>query len=203
MFKAIKEAFRTHEPTIFFRVGSSPLVEISVFEKQLHSFTDPARNLAEAQRSGIQPVNFMHLREQFNIEQLSGSVLFDSAPGPFPGNHWRILSMDDESDRVTIQLCGPFGNYDARIPPFNVSQYDILFTGISIPEYMSHGHTITLGEVVEKVLQAGYGKGNLVYPKDIEFKGETIYWADANGKLAPTGSRLINTTVSPQAHGKG
>lgn len=194
MLRALKEFFAPHEPTTFFRVGSSYPIEVPVSILQLISFSNPARNIAEAQENGIKPVNFHQICEQFPKEQILNSVLFDTPPsGIRLGNHWRIVGLDDKRQLVTIQLCGgPFGNHDTDIPPFTVSQYDILFTGMSTPEYQRYGHPISLFRVNELIRQGGlHETPNPVYPKGLKMKKETIYWADANGKLAPTGRRLI------------
>jgi len=192
VLQALKEAFSSREPTTFFRVGSSWPVEIPESVLQSILFSDPARNIAEAQKEGIQPVNFHQILEQFPKDQILDSVLFDSAPlGFFPGNHWRIIWLDNNGPLAEIQLCGgPFGNHDAPISPFTVSQYDILFTGMSMQRYEYKGRPISLDLVNEKIRQAGFydNKTNFVhpkdvFPKDIEWKGETIYWADAQGKL--------------------
>lgn len=185
VLQALKEVFSSRERTTFLRVGSSFPVEVPLSTFQFILFSDPAKNIAEAQKEGIQPVNFHQILEQFSKDQILDSVLFDSAPlGFFPGNHWRITELDERRSLVTMQLCGgPFGNHDAPISPFTVSQYDILFTGMATQRYEHKGRPIPLYLVNERIYQARYGNANFVYPKDIEWKGETIYWADAQGKL--------------------
>ena len=185
VLRALKEAFSSRKPTTFLRVGSSFPVEVPVSFFQIHPYSDPASNIAEAQKDGIQPVNFHQILEQFPRGQILDSVLFDTPPsGNIPGNHWRIIWLDDPGSLAEIQLCGgPFGNHDAPIPPITLSQYDILFTGMSTQRYERKGRPISLDHVNERMVQAGHGTPNIVYPEDIKWLGETIYWADAQGKL--------------------
>lgn len=188
MLKALKEIFTPHEPTTTIRVGSSFPVEVPQSELRYSLFQQPECNTAEARKQGIQPVHLHQLLEQFPRDQVLNSVLFDNSPSDnTTGNHWRILELDDKLQSVTIQLCGgPFGNHDTRIPPITLSQYDILFTGMSTQQYERRGHPIPLEEVNERIQQAGYGTPEFVYPIDIHWIGQTIYWADGEGKLTPT-----------------
>lgn len=178
-FQRLHESLRSAgEPNRIIRVGSSFPVAVpeSVFLSM--TFTDPARNLAEAQKDGVKPVNFTDLLHQFSETQLKNSVLFDSAPsGPIPGNHWRILELNTENNALTLQLCGPLGNYDEAFPPTTVSQYDILFTGMSTPNYQIDKRPVSLQQLLQKIAKAGE------YSANIKYIGRTIYWSNKQGIL--------------------
>jgi hypothetical protein len=181
VLRAIKEVLGVRTPTILLRVGSSPPVEISEIIMFATPFCSPEKNIAEAQRNGIRPVNFQEIVQQFSKEQLETAVLFDTPPGGYlPGNHWRVLAIDDDTDSVKIQLCVPSGNYDLRIPPFTVSQHDILFTGVRFMRFTQKGHLLPLSQVVS--LRKASDSG---CPKDMQSNEQEVktYWTNNRGKL--------------------
>jgi hypothetical protein len=199
VLRAAKEILGLGEPLISLRVGSSQPIEISASARAAIPFVRPDWNIAEAQRKGIQPVNFHQLSEQLSKDDISNSVLFDTPPDGFhAGNHWRVTHVDDELDLVKIQLCTIFGNYDYRIPPFTVSQYDILFTGVTTERYEQNGKPIDPLSAVVKLVADSDG-----YPQGLILTKKTIYWTDSQGKLLPIAQHpLFNTDASPQARGK-
>ncbi|MCX6792045.1 MAG: hypothetical protein NT149_03340 [Candidatus Gottesmanbacteria bacterium] len=181
----LKEVFG--QPTVQIRVGSSQAVEMSVADRSNVQFVRPDWNIAEAQKNGIQPVNFHRLSQQFSETDLSNAVLFDTPPrGAHAGNHWRITDFNNEHGLVSIQLCGGGGNYDYQMPPFTVSQYDILFTGAKIEHYEKNGVPIQPLSVVVNLI-ANLGE----HPKDLTLAKETVYWVDANGKLLLKGEHPL------------
>jgi hypothetical protein len=155
-------------------------------------FFRPDQRLALAQEQGIRPINFEQISTQFTQEQLEYAVLFDSIKsGTIPGNHYRLVFKSEKSSLaiishplIDIQLCGGFGNYDIDgFPTLRISQFDILFTGLSLQHYSINQKPATLKEVHDEISKANVSKHGFIYPDSIKYQGEEIFWADANGNL--------------------
>lgn len=201
VLQALHEILFHEEPMARLQVGSSFPIDVPLSTYQFSLFQNIDQNIAEAQREGIRPVNFQQLREQFTMDQLLNAVLFDSPPVlPTPGNHWRVISFDDGKNLMDIKHTGTFGNHDTfRLPAFTISQFDILYTGITLLNYEENGKPISLDKINELVYKSGYGTDQFKYPEDIKFIGETIYWADAQGKLVTAQDHPLFTERIQQA----
>lgn len=185
ILKELRAFFSNKEPTAKITVGSAPPVDVPERVLFANPVISPSFQMREAHRRGLSPVNFDQLLQQFPLEELQNAVLFDTTPmAVTPGNHWRILSVDDEHHKVNIRLCGPFGNHDVRdIPPFSVSKKDVLFTGINRVQYEKDKQPVSLDAVNDLVMQAGYGTDNFMYPRNLRLTSEAIYFANSQGQL--------------------
>lgn len=189
VLQEIKKIFSRREHTHDITIGSSLPTKVSEFAFLYGSFRQPEFNLAEAKREGCQPVNYQVLRQRFPLTELANAVLFDTPPmGLIPGNHWRVVEIDDETKSMDIQLCGTLGNYNIpNFPPFTVSQKDALFTGLNVIQYEKDGKPVSLDTAHTLVSEGGYGAKKFTYPADLKLASQTIYFANQEGTLLTKG----------------
>lgn len=195
ILRSVKERFS--KPTFHTLVFGPVSVKVDLGRKWEGLFRvpvyDTARNLESARENGIRPLSLAEVLSQIN-GKTDNLVLFDTNPVVGPGNHWRVLHLDQEKRIGTLQLCGTFGTYDyQQVPPVEVPFDAVMFTGISFhPKYTISGTPAKLADVV-RVIQESCQQGR-DYPNevDIDHEADSIYFSDAKGTLRLKGNRLIN-----------
>ena len=99
-FLGIKEA----EPQIMANFAGIK-VPVSVEDLLTMPAADTQFNLYCAERDGIKPLSIGEVIRQLPPDQIAKSVLFDTPPsGLLPGNHWRIMGIDEEQGVVHLQM---------------------------------------------------------------------------------------------------
>ncbi len=122
------EIVQTGVPGIEWRVTSDLVLDTIA----LHSHSENIRELASRCAS---PLTFREIQNHLS-ENPESWVLFDTVPGTFTGNHWRVANIDPGNGGVTLKFCGNFGNYDIKgIEPFTMSIDTPFFTGVSVQKY--------------------------------------------------------------------
>jgi hypothetical protein len=203
MLEFLKELFHPPPKTFPIRIGSSSPVFVPESWFLIHPFPPPETNIVEAQREGLQPLNFKQIFKQIPAGELQNTILFDSTPTD-PGNHWRVIEIrpgSNNRDYVTLQLTSGFGVDEKDFPPVTVSQYDILYNGINIIHYGKKQKTgeinpINLEELNNRIDQVNANAKNFTYPEDITSPQETILFTDKDGNL-------LSTDNHPAFHGRG
>ncbi|MCL4360602.1 hypothetical protein M1555_05135 [Patescibacteria group bacterium] len=137
-----------------------------------------AQNLQIARREGVRPLCFADVLSQIEPEQLSIIVLFDTPPNtPLTGNHWRVDSIDQQNQTVTLQHCNGWGNSDhSWVQPLEAPYDWPLFSGISVHQYNYAGLVLPLVDVARR-----YDEDS----PDIPFLShkESIFFSNAEGTL--------------------
>jgi len=173
--------FRGREVDSFARVNigseTNPLWLVPEHPKDLRLFP-VAPNvdwlLGRASELGLKPLCLADVLSQIEEEEIERIVLFDSVPSlGLVGRHcWRIINLDREEETASLQLCGPFGNYDDEVSSVEVSLDRPLFTGISKHNYRIDGSFVDLNEVIQA------RKEGIKYARS-----EVILWSDEEGGL--------------------
>lgn len=175
--------------TLDFGPVSVTLKDVSRHERENLGFfasVNTAQKLQFArEKLGIKPLSLGEVLSQIN-GQTDNLVLFDTADASVTGggNHWRVLSLDQEKRRATLRLCSRFGTVDYQlIPPMEVPFDAVMFTGISFQEYTVSGTPVKLADVV-KIIQENINQGKEAL-EGIEEGADLIYFSDAAGILQP------------------
>ena len=151
---------------------------------EFDEIADTSWNLQVAKRVGIKPLTMADILSQIPEDQIHSMVLFDTAPNnPYPGNHWRVIDVDQDKKEAVLQHCGNFGNYDhKKIRPLRTPFDWELFTGVSVEHYILDGKKLPLSLVVKLYEDKTSTQIQLT---------ETILWSDKAGRLSKKGSRLL------------
>lgn len=183
---------RTSQTLVFGPVAVT-LTDVNDYQRKILfatvPFSDTAWNLESARKNGIRPLSLAEVLPQINGET-DHLVLFDTTPVMGSGNHWRVLSLDQEKRIGTLQLCGGFGTYDYRqVPPVEVPFDAVMFTGLSFERFTISGTPAKLADVVsynQEIIKQG-GSQVEAYRKlrEARRQSESTYFSDATGTLKP------------------
>ena len=115
---------------------------------------DHEENLRLAEERGIRPISFSDLQRRLKQRGLGGPenwILFDTAPesyGTPPGNHWRVLAVDNEIGAVMLQPCIGGGTWDLNLEVEVVQPDEAHFTGIAVVDIRDNqGRQFSVAEV--------------------------------------------------------
>ena len=127
---------KTHNTEILVPSGNDDLFFIVLAD--LTTINTPVEmhnsNLQSSKELGVTPLTF---RDILNCKDLTSKTdqltLFDSViNNPGSGNHWKVININFETERATLEFCGPTGVGTYPIKPFEISFDREFFTGASI-----------------------------------------------------------------------
>jgi hypothetical protein len=100
------------------------------------------------ENDGIRPLTMGEIMDYLGSD-VKKMVLFDTVPSLCqPGNHWRVLNVDTNTQEVELQFCGGFGYIDLGVEAFKLPIEVPFFTGVSIQKYVHKElGELTLSEV--------------------------------------------------------
>ena len=149
-------------------------------------FISPARNLAEAHRSGIRPVTFADIEEFCKSRDLplQNAVLTDESSDSFLSipNNWRIVTGGGASLVLQLTMKGTSpGLIDIKeFPRVVIGTHDTLFTGVIIAQYSRKDNNNPIS------LQSYHDWSQMWSPltqPEVVLKSSELYLADKNGSL--------------------